>query len=120
VSPRILVVYVTAGAGHRRAAQALACALTAAFPYGAIECQDLLGHVPRWLQHTYPSVYDAFVRYLSPLWGVIFSSLDRLPVYACLQPLRRRWNWRMARSWVRRLQDDPPTASSPPTSFRPM
>lgn len=103
MSPRILVVYVTAGAGHRRAAEAVARALTAAFPQAAVECQDLLRDVPGWLQRGYPRIYHLLVQHLSPLWGGCFEALDRPVIYRLVQPIRHAWNALMARGWAQRL-----------------
>lgn len=105
---RILVVYVTAGAGHRRAAEAIAQALTLEFPQAAVQCHDLLHDVPAWLARAYPAVYYTLVRRLSRVWRVCFTLLDLWVVYALIQPIRRGWNLLVARRLIERLRVDPP------------
>lgn len=105
---RILVVYVTAGAGHRRAAEAIAQALTAGFPQATIQCHDLLHDVPAWLARAYPAVYYTLVRRLSRVWSVCFTLLDLGGIYALIQPIRRAWNLLVARQLIERLRVDPP------------
>lgn len=104
---RILVVYVTAGAGHRRAAEALAQAVSSAFPRATVHCRDLLDDVPPWLRRGYPAAYYLLVRRCSLIWAAGFALLDLGPVYAFLQPLRRAWNLAVARRFIRRLRAEP-------------
>lgn len=103
-------MYVTAGAGHRRAAEAVAQALTAAFPEAEVSCRDLLDFVPSWLRRAYPGTYYLMVRHLAPLWGLCFRALDLPAVYALCQPIRRAWNLAMTRRFLRWLRRDPPDA----------
>ena len=105
---RILVLYVTAGAGHRRAAEAVTHALSHAFPQAAVECHDLLEDVPRWLRRAYPETYYALVRFLGWFWGLCFEAFDHPLIYSLVQPFRHAWNRRMARRCIQRLQRDPP------------
>lgn len=105
---RILILYVTAGAGHRRAAEAMAQAVGAALPDARIECADFLDRVPRWLRRGYPWIYYVLVRHLAGCWGMAFTLLDRRAVYAVVQPIRRAWNRFTARRWIRGLRANPP------------
>ena len=106
---RILILYVTAGAGHRRAAEAVSQAATSAFPHARVQCCDLLESVPAWLRRGYPATYYFLVRHLPFVWGTCFELLDRQAVYALIQPLRRAWNLLIARRFIRRLRADPPS-----------
>jgi len=105
---RILIAYVSAGAGHRRAAEALAQAVHQAFPDAIIQCRDALEDVPRWWRRLYPLTYYSLVRYAGPLWGMGFGLLDRQAVYACVQPLRRAWNRLVGRRIIQRLLRESP------------
>ena len=98
---------MTAGAGHRRAAEAIAQALAAAHPESAIECRDLLDDVPAWLRWFYPRVYYFLIRRTPWLWGGSFELLDWRPVYPLVRSLRRAWNVLMARRFIRRLRHAP-------------
>ncbi|MBI3021901.1 MAG: glycosyltransferase [Candidatus Omnitrophica bacterium] len=101
-------MYVTAGAGHRRAAEAIAEAATSAFPQAKIQCRDLLEMVPGWLRRGYPGTYYVLIRHFASVWGACFELLDRRLVYALVQPLRRAWNCLVARRFIRQLKADPP------------
>lgn len=105
---RVLISYVTAGAGHRRAAEALAQAVSAAFPTADVQCRDLLDDVPRIVRRGYPWTYDFLVRHLASVWGTCFEWFDRRPLYAIVQPFRRAWNLLVARRFIRRLRQAPP------------
>jgi processive 1,2-diacylglycerol beta-glucosyltransferase len=104
----ILISYVTAGAGHRRAAEAIAQAVSAAFPEADVQCRDLLEDVPGWLRRGYPLAYYCLVRYLSVLWGMCFELLDQRLIYPLAQPIRRAWNRLMARHFIQQLRRAPP------------
>ena len=104
----ILITYITAGAGHRRAAEAIAQALQTALPQADVVCRDLLDDVPVWLRRAYPSTYYFLVRHLAGLWAVCFTLLDWPPVYWLVQPIRRAWNLVMARRFIRDLRASPP------------
>jgi processive 1,2-diacylglycerol beta-glucosyltransferase len=95
---------VTAGAGHRRAAEAIAQAAAGAFPDAEIECRDLLDDVPGWLRRGYPATYYVLVRHCGWLWGKGFQGLDQHWLYALAQPLRHAWNLSVARRFIRRLR----------------
>ena len=104
----ILITYVTAGAGHRRAAEVLTQVAHTAFPDAQIRCLDLLDATPRWFRRGYPATYYLLVRHFARLWGACFEWLDRRWVYALVQPLRRLWNLLMTRRFLRDLKREPP------------
>jgi processive 1,2-diacylglycerol beta-glucosyltransferase len=104
----ILIAYVTAGTGHRRAAEAIAEAAKAQLPQARVECVDLLADVPAGLRWAYPRVYDWLVRHVPSLWAILYDLLDRRGIFEICQPLRRCWNRLMARRFVRRLREAKP------------
>ena len=105
---RILITYANAGAGHRRAAEAIAQAAAAAYPTADVQCHDLLAHVPGLLRRAYPWSYYLLVRYLSLFWGGCFALLDTSAVYALVRPIRRAWNLLLAQGFIRWLRAQPP------------
>lgn len=105
---RLLIAYVTAGAGHRRAAEALAQAARARFPHADIQCVDVLEHAPAWCRLGYAWTYLVLVRYLPWLWKFGYQVLERPAVYRRVQPLRRRWNLFIAGRFIQRLRAAPP------------
>ncbi len=103
-----MISYVTAGAGHRRAAEALAQAVLAAIPQAEVQCANLLDDVPALVRRGYPGVYYLLVRHLALVWGACFALLDWGPLYAIVQPFRRLWNLLAARRFIERLRRNPP------------
>ncbi len=99
---------MTAGTGHRRAAEALAAAASAAFPQATVTCADLLDHTPRWFRRSYGWSYLFLVRHLPWIWNISYALLEHRAVFACVQPLRRAWNLLIARRFVAWLQREPP------------
>lgn len=73
--PRVLVLSVSAGAGHVRAAQAL-CAEAAAIGLNA-DHLDVMDFVPRWFRFAYAGMYAALIRCAPLLWGCIYRRSNR-------------------------------------------
>jgi processive 1,2-diacylglycerol beta-glucosyltransferase len=92
----VLICYTTAGAGHRRAAEALAEAARERFPHAEVRCVDVLTHTPGWFQRWYPRMYLATVRHLPTLWGLGYRLLDTAGGFWCVRGYRRMWNLLMA------------------------
>ena len=106
---RILIAFVTAGTGHRRAAEAVAEAARQRLPQAEVFCVDLLTYAPSWLRWIYPRLYACLVRYLPWCWELVYKLLDDPGIFRLIQPWRRRWNVVMARrfiSWVEGLAPD--------------
>ena len=100
---------MTAGTGHRRAAEALAEAAARRFPAATVHCVDLLAYTPAWLRWFYPRLYEWVVRCAPLGWALAFSLTDTAWVLRLLQPGRRVWNRLMARRflrWVEAAQPD--------------
>ena len=99
---------MTAGTGHRRAAEAIAEAVRRHLPRAQVDCCDLLADTPAWFAWTYPRLYRSLVQRCAPLWGWGYRLIDRSWVFRCVQPIRRRWNRVMGRRLLRRLREQPP------------
>ena len=101
--------YVTAGAGHRRAAEALAQAIRARDPQADVRCLEVFAEAP-WLGRAYAWTYLLLVRRLARVWALAYWLLDQELIYRAVQPLRRRWNLRVACRFVRQLRALQPDA----------
>ena len=99
---------MTAGAGHRRAAEALAQALQHRYPDADVRCVDVLAYASGTFHQFYAMSYLLLVRYCSWVWRISYALLDRPVVYRMVQPLRRRWNLWIARRFVAMLRQRPP------------
>lgn len=105
-----MVAYVTAGAGHRRAAEALVHALRVHCTGAEIHCLDVLHDAPGWFHAGYNASYLFLVRHAPWVWKWSYQTLDRAAFYRIVQPLRRWWNFRWADRFVRRLRAMQPDA----------
>ena len=102
--PSIVIAYVTAGAGHRRAAEAVAYAVRVRHPEARVECHDVLDDAPAWFRRGYEWSYLFLVRHASWVWKWSYRLLDHYALYRWVQPLRRRWNVFIVRRFVQRLK----------------
>lgn len=104
---RVLVLSVSAGAGHTRAAEALR-AQAASLP-GPIEVThvDVLTLVPRGFKAIYGEFYLRLVERHPALWAYLFNLTDRAPRDAPFQQMRRgieRLNTRALRDCLDRVR----------------
>ena len=99
---------MTAGTGHRRAAEALAQALGESYPTADVQCLDVLTYAPQTFHAFYARSYLFLVRHLPWVWKLSYRLLDCGVIYRCVQPVRRAWNLRITRRFVQRLNDQPP------------
>ena len=100
---------MTAGTGHRRAAEALAEAVRLQDAQAEVVCLDLLAWVPAWLRWAYPKVYQCLVGFLPTLWAVGYYALDHPWVFRAVQRCRGLWNRTVTRRlirWVGQWQPD--------------
>ena len=100
---------MTAGAGHRRAAEALAQAARDTLPGVEVCCQDLLDDMPGWLRRGYPLTYYFLVRHLPAVWGSCFKLFDSPAIFPIVQPIRHAWNLLMGQRFLQRLRKDAPS-----------
>ena len=76
-SRRLLVLSVSAGAGHVRAAQAVEAAARAAQPPLDVTHLDLLTLVPKEFRKLYGEQYIKLVEKLPQLWSYLYAKTDR-------------------------------------------
>lgn len=100
---------MTAGTGHRRAAEALAGAVRQQCAEAEVVCLDLLAWVPWWLRWTYPKVYQGLVGFLPTIWAIAYYTLDRPWIFRLCQRGRGIWNRAVTgrlTQWAREWQPD--------------
>jgi processive 1,2-diacylglycerol beta-glucosyltransferase len=73
---RILMLSVSAGNGHVRAAEALVAHARADFPTISVRHQDVLQLVPRWFSKIYRDMYMALAHRLPDAWGWLYRATD--------------------------------------------
>ena len=83
---RILILHASAGAGHKRAAQALGKGFSEACPDADVQICDILDFTPPLFKKTYGESYLDVVKKVPELWGYMYSRSDK----KALDPLRRK------------------------------
>jgi processive 1,2-diacylglycerol beta-glucosyltransferase len=73
----VLLLHASAGAGHRRAAEALANAFRERDPQAEIAVRDLLDFTPPLFRKTYGEGYLRIVRRVPELWSYLYGLSDR-------------------------------------------
>jgi processive 1,2-diacylglycerol beta-glucosyltransferase len=86
---RLLILSVSAGAGHVRAAQALEAAAKAAAPPFDATHVDLLSLVPKEFKKLYGEKYIALVEKSPQLWSWLYSKTDRSSRDSLIGKLKR-------------------------------
>jgi len=87
---KILVVYATAGAGHKKAAQAIYEGLKARGHEGAVYL-DVLKYTDRLYRKSYSKTYTFLITRTPWLWGFFFWLTGLRPLFGLLQ-IVRRWH----------------------------
>ncbi|MCQ4164145.1 MGDG synthase family glycosyltransferase [Tahibacter harae] len=85
---RVLLLSVSAGAGHGRAAEALAAVATAAFGAQA-QHWDVMDYVPSAFRKLYTDFYLRLVDKFPALWAQLYRITDETPPDAATARLRR-------------------------------
>ena len=86
---KVLVISVSAGAGHVRAAQALEAAALRWYPETEVTHIDLMELVPKLFRKVYSETYIDVVEKHPAFWGYLYSKTDREEVDSALSRLRR-------------------------------
>lgn len=76
-TPRILLAHASAGAGHERAAQAIAKAYQNLYPNANIKLVDTLDYINTVYKKLYRNTYLAMVKHTPRLWGYIYERYDK-------------------------------------------
>jgi processive 1,2-diacylglycerol beta-glucosyltransferase len=109
MSQRLLILSVSAGAGHVRAAQALEAAARAANPPLQATHLNLLTLVPRDFRKLYGEQYIKLVDRLPQLWSYLYAKTDRPTRDSLVGKLKRaaeKLNTRKLQAEIARLRPD--------------
>ena len=102
-SRRILLLSVSAGAGHGRAAEALRAQAQISFPEVEIKHLDVMTLVPRSFRLLYADYYLKLVERHPSVWAYLYHATDKMPRDALFAQVRRaieRLNTRMLRAAI--------------------
>jgi processive 1,2-diacylglycerol beta-glucosyltransferase len=109
MSTHVLILSVSAGAGHVRAAQALEAAAAAANPPLRATHIDLLSLVPKEFRALYAEQYIKLVDRLPQLWSYLYARTDRTTRHSLIGGLKRaaeKFNTRKLHAEIERLRPD--------------
>ena len=95
---RVLILHASAGAGHRRAAEALQKGFLSENSKAEVKVCDILDFTPAVFRRTYAKGYLDVVRKAPELWGFMYAQSDR----KALIPWRRK-----VRSFVNQVNTPP-------------
>ncbi len=116
---KILILHATAGAGHRRAAEAIGKAFQNAAPSAEVKISDILDFTPPLFRKTYAEGYLDLVRKAPELWGYLYSKSDRKAQEPWRKEIRALFNKLNAVSFFKFYRDfDPDVAVC--THFMPL
>ncbi|MBF0570189.1 MAG: hypothetical protein HQL18_05405 [Candidatus Omnitrophica bacterium] len=90
-SRKILLLHATAGAGHRKAAEAVLNGLKAR-GYENVQCVDALEHTNPFFRIAYTGGYEFMVGKLPKLWSVFFDLTDQKWMLPAFRATRRIYN----------------------------
>lgn len=97
----ILVLSVSAGAGHVRAAQAL-CAAAVDLPFDTVHI-DVMDYVPRWFRRMYTEVYVRMVGQYPHVWGWLYRHMQRAQPSDRIEALRRAFERTQTRALIKKI-----------------
>ena len=90
---KVLFLYVDAGYGHRKVAEAVCQELESRRQNGfEIEIFDALKKTNSLFQNSYPKMYFNMVVYASWIWKFFFSFTNSPIIYPFIAPIRSIWN----------------------------
>lgn len=88
---KILVIHATAGAGHKKAAEAIYNGIKAKTSYD-VTLVDALDYSNPLFQYSYPNGYSFMVTHMSWLWAFVFGLLDIPAMQGAVRFVRRIYN----------------------------
>ncbi|HEV8721280.1 MAG TPA: glycosyltransferase [Candidatus Binatia bacterium] len=106
---RLLLLSVSAGAGHSRAAEALRAEAQASFPKVDAKHIDLMTLVPQSFRALYANYYIKIVEHHPSVWAYLYHATDRMPRDAVFAKTRRaieRLNTRKLHDLLREFAPD--------------
>jgi processive 1,2-diacylglycerol beta-glucosyltransferase len=98
---KILILHASAGAGHKRAAEALARAFVLEDPDVEVIVRDILDFTSPVFRRTYGSGYLDVVRKAPELWGFMFAQSDKKALLPSHKKIRAIFNEVNALSFIK-------------------
>lgn len=86
---KILLLSVSAGAGHTRAAQALLVSATNSVAGVSATHLDVMNFVPPWFRKIYTDFYISLVNKYPSLWGYLYRASNNIEPNGFIQRIRR-------------------------------
>ncbi|HOY70718.1 MAG TPA: glycosyltransferase [Methylotenera sp.] len=108
-NPHILVLSVSAGAGHVRAAQALVATAERDYPHANITHLDVMDFVPSSFRKVYADSYIKLVDKAPLLWAYLYQNTDKQESSSLLTKIRRnieRLNTRDLKKEIKKIAPD--------------
>lgn len=105
---KILLLHASAGAGHKRAAEALAKAFHRLVPDSEVKVCDILDFTPPLFRQTYAHGYLDVVRKAPELWGYLYSQSDKKADEPWRRKVRAIFNKLNAAAFLRYYRDFAP------------
>jgi len=88
---KILILYATAGFGHKKAAFAVKEAFDKIGRKDVL-LKDSLDYTNPFFKASYNSIYLTLIKYVPNIWGLFYYLLDNPWIYAVMRPIRRLTN----------------------------
>lgn len=106
---KILIIHAAAGAGHRKAAEALYDYLEQGdFDNITVTKIDALDYTNALFKKAYPAVYLFLVSYLPFVWGIFFQLLNFAPLVPVIGLIRHGFNYIAGRSLIKYVLEENP------------
>jgi processive 1,2-diacylglycerol beta-glucosyltransferase len=105
---KTFILYASAGAGHRKAAEALFEAAKTAGKEREVEIFDVLDYTNAFFKWSYNAIYMFAIKYVPYLWGLFYYILDFKPVYLLALPFRKGINFLNSRKLRHKLISENP------------
>lgn len=108
LGPTILILSVSAGAGHVRAAQAL-CVSAVGMPLNVVHL-DVMQFVQPWFRRMYTDLYLKLVSRFPHIWAWLYRHMQQVPASDLRQVLRRWFERGQSRALLRKIATLQPEA----------
>ena len=105
MAKKILIIYSTAGAGHKKAALAVKKAFDLIHPDAQIDIIDALDYTSAFFKWTYPRIYIFLVNRIPLFWGICYYLLDNRFFYSMVSWMRHLTNRFHARALAKFLRE---------------
>src|SRR5438132_10191348 len=101
---KVLILHASAGAGHKRAAEAIAKAYAALARPPEVRILDALDFAPRWLARLYHGSFEKSVKHAPWLFGAAYHGSSAAVRVRPFRWLRRSFNQVASRELVRAVE----------------